>query len=142
MNLRSLISMTLTLIILCTSIVVAEAVSIATHGQHTMALKNDGTLWAWGYNEYGQIGDKTTINRSTPTRVSNIAGVKSIAAGYAHSIALKKDGTLWTWGYNYRGQLGDGTSIDKSEPVQVSGINNDVKAIAAGADHTIALKVD
>ena len=89
---------------------------------HTIALKNDGTVWTWGYNYYGQLGDGTTTNRSTPVQVSGLSGVTAIAGGGNHTIALKNDGTVWTWGYNYSGQLGDGTTTDRNTPVQVAGL--------------------
>jgi len=109
---------------------------------HTVALKGDGSVWAWGSNFYGQIGDGTTINRSTPVQVAGLGGVTAIAAGYYHTVALKSDGTVWAWGYNGYGQLGDGTNVtSRPTPAQVPGLTG-VAAIRAGSDHTIALKND
>ena len=109
---------------------------------HNLALRKDGTVWAWGNNDSGQIGDGTTDNRLTPVRVAKLSNVEAIAAGYSHSVALKKDGTVWTWGMNCDSQLGVETSEDKSVlPVQVPGLNN-VVAIAAGEGHTLVLKKD
>ena len=71
---------------------------IAGGGSHSLALKSDGTVWAWGQNERGQLGDGTTSNRSTPVQVSNLTGVIAIAAGDSQSLALKSDGTVWAWG--------------------------------------------
>ncbi len=115
--------------------------SVAAGGSHTIALKEDGTVWAWGYNHYGQLGDGTTTDRTTPVRVSGLSGIKSVAAGESHTIALKEDGTVWVWGYNHYGQLGDGTNVDRATPVQISSLSR-IKAIAAGGSHTIALKED
>jgi YD repeat-containing protein len=96
--------------------------AIAAGYKHTVVVKNDGTVWTWGWNSDGQLGDGTTTDRKTPVQVSGLTNVKAVAAGYYHTVALKNDGTVWSWGYNYYGQLGDGTSGDtasKSAPVQV-----------------------
>ncbi|MBI5237580.1 MAG: putative Ig domain-containing protein, partial [Deltaproteobacteria bacterium] len=108
---------------------------------HTIALKNDGTVWAWGWNNYGQLGDGATIDRTTPVQVSGLTNVTAIAGGAEHTIVLKNDGTVWAWGRNIYGQLGDGTTIDRTTPVQVSTLTN-VNAIAGGGEHTIVLKND
>ena len=89
---------------------------------HTVALKNDGTVWAWGRNNYGQLGDGTTTDSDTPVQAggsSPLSGIIAIAAGESHTLALKNDGTVWAWGRNYYGQLGDGTTTDSDTPVQV-----------------------
>ena len=116
---------------------------IACGENHTIVLKSDGTVWAWGYNEYGQLGDGSTTNRNTPIQVSGLSDVIAIAGGYGHTIALMSDGTVWAWGWNEYGQLGDGTTNtdDRTTPVQVSGITG-VIAIASGGQHTIVLKQD
>ena len=92
---------------------------IATGAFHTIALKTDGTLWAWGYNFDGQLGDTTTVDKHTPTRIGTGTTWSAINAGRDHTIALKTDGTLWAWGWNGYGQLGDGTLVDKSTPTQI-----------------------
>ena len=66
-----------------------------------IALKNDGTVWTWGWNEYGQLGDGTTIQRTTPIQVSGLTDVTQIAGGDYHTIAVKNDGTVWTWRWNF-----------------------------------------
>jgi alpha-tubulin suppressor-like RCC1 family protein len=109
---------------------------------HSLALKNDGTVWAWGYNSFGQLGNSTTIDSNTPVQVSNLSGVQAVADCGYHSLALKNDGTVWAWGHNGRGQLGGGaTTIISNTPVQVSNLS-DIKAIGAGAFHSLALKND
>lgn len=96
--------------------------AIAGGYDHTIALKSDGTVWAWGYNFYGQLGDGTSTDKNTPVQVSGLTGVTAIASGNDHTIALKSDGTVWAWGFNGDGQLGDGTLTNSSTPVQVSGL--------------------
>ena len=100
---------------------------------HTIALKSDGTVWAWGDNDYGQLGDGSTTDRLTPVPVSGLTDVTAIAGGWYHTIALKSDGTVWAWGENYAGQLGDGTTTERTTPVQVIGLTGiaTIKAIAA-----------
>lgn len=118
-----------------------SSIAVGPAGNHILALKNDGTVWAWGWNYYGQLGDGTTTNRSTPVQVSNLSDVSQISNGYTHSLALKSDGTVWTWGSNGAGQLGDETRTNRSTPVQVSNLSG-VSAIAGGGSHSVALKND
>jgi len=115
--------------------------TVAAGGYQSMALKSDGTVWAWGNNVYGQLGDGTTTNRSTPVQVGGLSGVVAVAAGAYHSMALKSDGTVWAWGRNFGGSLGDGTTLDRSTPVQVLGLTG-VSALAAGRWYGMALKSD
>ncbi|MGB4967996.1 MAG: hypothetical protein WBO31_00600, partial [Saprospiraceae bacterium] len=113
---------------------------LAVGGQHTLAIKNDGTLWAWGDNFSGQLGDGTTIARNIPTQVSGDTNWKYISAGGHFSIALKNNGTLWAWGGNYQGQLGQGNFINSSTPLQV-GIDSDWDKIDAGGYMVLATKI-
>ena len=114
---------------------------IAAGDYHSLALRNDGTVWACGANDYGQLGDGTLINRVSPVQVSGLYGITAIAAGQFYSLALGDDGTVWAWGENYLGQLGDGTTIDRVTPGQVSGLYG-ITAIAAGGAHSLALGDD
>lgn len=111
--------------------------TIAAGNGHSMAVKIDGTLWAWGPNATGQIGDGTVIERHVPVLVGS--GYFAIATGSSHSLALKTDGTLWAWGNNFYGQLGDGTTVERHAPVQ---IGSGYKAIAGGKVHSVAVKTD
>jgi alpha-tubulin suppressor-like RCC1 family protein len=92
-------------------------IALSVGSQHTLALKQDGTVWAWGYNDYGQLGDGTNTHRALPVRVVNLANVTKIHAGHSHSVARRADGTVWTWGYDWYV-----TSNWHNTPVQVSGL--------------------
>ena len=111
-------------------------------GEHVVALKSDGTLWAWGRNDIGQLGDGTTTDKSSPIQIGTGSDWTTVVAGGRHTLALKNDGTLWAWGVNAWGNLGDGTIIAKSSPIQV-GADSDWSGIAAGgSSYSIALKSD
>jgi alpha-tubulin suppressor-like RCC1 family protein len=113
---------------------------VAGDATHTAAIKTDGTLWMWGYNLYGQLGNNTITSKSSP--VQTVAGGtnwKQISCGYHHTIAIKTDGTLWTWGYDNYGQLGNNTITSKSSPVQTVAGGTNWKQVAGGGYHTIAI---
>ena len=113
-------------------------VAVAAGYYHSVALTSDGTVWAWGRNIFGQLGDGTTTQRPAPVQVVGISGVTAVAAGENSTYALTSDGTAWAWGRNDEGQLGDGTRADQYSPVQVQGLSG-VLAIAAGEIHAVAL---
>jgi alpha-tubulin suppressor-like RCC1 family protein len=136
-----LVWLSCSLLVLAASSVASAGPSVAAGSAHSVVLTDTGTVWAWGYNANGQLGDGSTTTRSIPTWVSSITGVTAIAAGDNSTYALKTDGTVWAWGANSSGQLGDGTQTDRVSPVTVSGLTN-VIAIAAGKSHAIALKGD
>jgi alpha-tubulin suppressor-like RCC1 family protein len=121
--------------------------AIAAGKAHTVALRNifnltnDGTIWAWGSNGNGQLGDGTVTDRWTPVMVSGLSLMTTIAAGFNHTIALRNNGTIWTWGNNSNGQLGDGTTTERWVVAQVSGLTG-VTAIAAGIKNNIVLRND
>jgi alpha-tubulin suppressor-like RCC1 family protein len=89
------------------------------HG-HTLAVKSDGSLWAWGRNGSGQLGLGDHVNRSTPVRVGAAHGWVAVVGGH-DSLALKKDGSLWAWGWNKYGQLGLGDHTQRDVPTLVTG---------------------
>ena len=111
------------------------------HHLFCLAVVFSGNVQAWGDNQYGQLGDGTTIDRSTAITVSGLTGASKVAAGGSHSLALKTNGTVWAWGDNSFGQLGDGTHTQRTTPVQVTGLTG-VIGIAAGYRSSIALKAD
>ena len=104
--------------------------AVAANYAHSLALKNDGTVWAWGDNNYGQLGDGTRQHRSTPVQVIALNNVKAIATGWYHSLAIKTDGTLWQWGFDLNLQ-----------PVQVTTLTN-VEIVVANRLNSLALKAD
>jgi alpha-tubulin suppressor-like RCC1 family protein len=117
-------------------------ISIAAGAGHSIALRNDGTVWAWGNNIDGQLGNGSTVNSNLPVQVSGLSGMTAISAGWLHSVALRSNGTVWAWGANSDGQLGNNTLITpQTTPAQVSNLSG-VTAIAAGGYHTVSLKSD
>lgn len=90
---------------------------------HTVALESDGSVWAWGRNSFGQLGDDTIFDRHLPVQVGGLNGVIAVAAGGFHTVALNSDGSVSTLGYNAYGQLGDNTTSARPLPVQVSGLS-------------------
>jgi alpha-tubulin suppressor-like RCC1 family protein len=116
-------------------------VNVAVADAHNLAIKADGTLWAWGGNYEYQLGDDTRTKRSMPTPSVPGSDWKQAAAGAAHSLALKKDGTLWAWGDNWAGQLGIGSFEKSREAVQV-GSSHDWKRIWAGGVQTVGQQSD
>ena len=129
------------LLLLFTDASQAATAAISGGLYHTIALKTEGTVWSWGDNNAGQLGDGTNTSRQTPVEVAHLFGVTAIAAGSNHNLALKSDGTVWAWGDNTYGQLGDGTTTSRNVPVQVGGLSG-VVAIVCGANHSFALKSD
>ncbi len=97
------------------------AISTLANARHSLALKNDGSIWAWGSNNSGQLGDSTIIERDIPIKLSRLTGIIAITAGNEHSLAVKNDGTIWAWGNNGSGQLGIGTKVFNNSPVKVNG---------------------
>jgi alpha-tubulin suppressor-like RCC1 family protein len=129
-------------------------VAVAAGGAHSLALRSDGTVWAWGDNSQGQLGDGTTANRAVPAMVPGLPPIAEIAAGGGaftcqdvssapdgHSVARANDGSVWTWGANLSGAVGDGSYARRQVPRPVAGISNAI-SISAGGRHTAIVGAD
>jgi alpha-tubulin suppressor-like RCC1 family protein len=109
--------------------------------KHSLGVRTNGTAWAWGCNNYGQLGDNTTVNKSSP--VSVVGGFTDwcqISTGGQHSSGVRQNGTAWTWGRGQYGRLGDNTATNKSSPVSVVGGFTDWCQISAGLSQTLAVR--
>jgi len=116
---------------------------VSVGSNHCAAIKTDGTLWTWGRGNYGQLGDNTTTNKSTP--VTTFAGGtnwKQVSGGVFHCAAIKTDGTLWTWGRENYGQLGTNTTTNKSTPVTTFAGGTNWKQVSTGRFYCAAVKTD
>jgi alpha-tubulin suppressor-like RCC1 family protein len=120
----------------------SHVVAVSAGNTQTLALMDDGTVRALGYNHCGELGNGTTTQSATPLQVSGLTGVKQIEAGGGTSYALKSDGSVWGWGCNANGEIGDGTNIERDVPVPVSGLSRGVTLIGAGDNHAVAAKSD
>jgi len=126
-------------------------IGIAAGLSHSLALSNDSTVWAWGHNNDGQLGNNSTTNSFVPVQVVSSAlslkpltNIVAIAAGGFYSLGLSYDGTVWAWGYNNAGQLGNNSTLTSLTPVQVvasasSDPLTNIVAISAGPNHPLAL---
>jgi alpha-tubulin suppressor-like RCC1 family protein len=131
-------------------------VEISGGRMHVCARLTDNTIWCWGDNENGELGDGTTTNRSAPVQAGAIGNAAQVTAGEYHSCALLQDGTVQCWGAAAYGQVGDGTTADTSVPVTVVGpggygVLEDIAGVSAGGgdinetndyEHTCALTTD
>ena len=120
-------------------------VSIACGSNHTIALDNNGNLYAWGKNIFGQLGDGTNVFKNTPILINRAIinnTIVSITCGGSHTIALDNTGKVYIWGYNRNGEFGDGTNVDKNIPTLINNgdiANKVIVSILGGYNHTIAI---
>jgi len=114
---------------------------VSSSTDHNLALKDNGTLWAWGSNEFNQLGIAGVSKIPAPLQIGNDSNWKEIYAGYGSSYAIKNDGTLWSWGANTYGQLGLGDTMNRSVPTKV-GTDSDWSSVVSGMNFTLALKTD
>jgi alpha-tubulin suppressor-like RCC1 family protein len=121
--------------------------AIAASGTHSLALKGDGTVWAWGNNTNGRLGDATTTRRTSPVQVKGVGGagfleaVHAIAAGKAFSVAVKADGSALAWGLNTNAELGLGDLVQRTSPAIVPGLAGGA-GVGAGGNHAGVLLAD
>ena len=133
-----------------------KATQISAGANHALAVGQDGTAWAWGYNDRGQLGDGSTTRRPTPQQIQDPANpgqafqAVQISAGVHHSLAVDRNGAAWAWGWNSDGQLGDNTTSDQPAPTRVSppagqgsaGTGLASARISAGRNHSLAIGQD
>jgi alpha-tubulin suppressor-like RCC1 family protein len=112
-------------------------------GSHTCVLTASGAVQCWGYNKFGQLGDGTADNRSTPVALTGVDGaISALVAGWNHTCSLTTGGVLKCWGWNFYGQLGDGSTANRRQPIDVTGLSGKPVAITGGGGHTCAVLED
>jgi len=116
---------------------------VSAGGNHSLGVRANGTAWGWGRNIFGQLGDNTTIERSSPVSVvGGFTDWNQVSAGDQHSLGLRANGTAWAWGAGTNGRLGDNTTISKSSPVSVVGGFTDWTQVSAGRAHSLGLRAN
>lgn len=119
----------------------SDWISVAGGNFHALAIKSDGTLWAWGRNTNGQLGIGSTTQQTSPVQVGTDTSWASVACGGSHTLAIKSDGTLWAWGANTLGQLGLGNTLPVTSPQQV-GSGTDWSVVIGGDSFSVGIKTD
>ena len=126
--------------------VLTDIIAIAAGKQHSVALQSNGTVWTWGDNTLGQLGNNTLMNTKRPVQVVDVSGIDAltnivaISAGGNHTLALTSDGSVWAWGSNAEGQLGIDSDVSyQKKPVQILSLS-EITQISAGNDHSLARK--
>jgi alpha-tubulin suppressor-like RCC1 family protein len=116
--------------------------AVSSGGASCLALSQDGTVWAWGANESGELGQPLAPYNAVPTQIAGLSDIIAISGGLQYNLALARDGLVWAWGSNGSGQLGNGTvSVSIPTPAAITSLTS-VTAIAAGGYHSVALKSD
>ncbi len=114
-------------------------VQMSKGGNYTLAIDTEGKLYAWGNNQYGQLGNETFENSNTPIAIMEDKQIKEITLGYNHTLAIDTEGKLYAWGANGEGKLGTGNEILTNTPVQISE-DKTFKKVSAGWNHTVAIE--
>jgi len=120
-------------------IVSNDVSDVSAGSSHTLIVKTDGSLWGWGENMSGALGDGTPPQQEIPIQILN-SGIKAVSAGRDHTLIVKTNGSLWACGNNYDGQLGIGSSLYELSPVQI--LSNGVASVSAGERYTMIVKTD
>jgi len=121
----------------------SDVAEVATGVAYSCARKKDGTLWCWGNNIWGVLGDGTTTSSPVPVQVTSLGNtVARVFAGNSNVCALKTDGTAWCWGQNLFGVVGDGTETDRLSPVQVTTLGTDATEIGIYETYACAARMD
>jgi alpha-tubulin suppressor-like RCC1 family protein len=116
---------------------------VSAGGGHSLGVRTNGTAWAWGNGQCGQLGNNNTNLQNSP--VSVVGGFTDwcrVSAGSAHSLGLRSNGTLWAWGFNTSGQLGDNSTTSKRSPVSVVGGFTDWCQVSAGGGHSLGVRTN
>lgn len=116
-------------------------IMVSTGLHHSISLKGDGTVWSWGYNNTGQLGDGSTTLKTLPSKIEGLSDIKYVSTGFADSFAIAQNGNLYSWGENTYGKLGNGSYTQQNTPLLVSGLS-DLLMVSGGYNHSIALKND
>ncbi len=120
----------------------SDIAALSAGQNHTCALmRQDGSVWCWGYNSNGQLGDGSNTSRNKPVTITNIKDVLAVSAGGNHTCVLTQTRQVFCWGSNDSGQLGNGNNEDQPQPTQVAGLK-DIQAIGEGSHYTCALTQD
>lgn len=115
-------------------------IMVSAGTDHTVALKSDGSIWSWGYNAEGQLGNDSNNSSRVAVQEAKKYSWRTVSAGSRHTVAIKDDGSLWAWGSNYYGQLGDNTITDKRVPTLID--SNKWISVSCGRDFTIGIQED
>lgn len=115
--------------------------AVAAGGAHALALADDGVVWAWGFNDQGQLGDGSLQYSTAPIQVQGLPAIQAISAGFTNSMALDREGSVWAWGSNQFGELGDGTTTSHARPEKIKGLDH-INAIALNAGRGMAIRED
>ncbi|MCL2608853.1 MAG: hypothetical protein FWD94_02990, partial [Treponema sp.] len=121
----------------------AGVAAVSAGANHSLAVRSDGSLWSWGGNENGQLGNGSTgTNNAKPERVGTDTDWKRVSAGGGFSLAIRQDGSLWAWGNRANGRLGTGSAVGTQPVPERVGSDGDWYSVSAGSDHVLAVKND